>query len=99
MVLLEMIKCTLPIQQSSNTYVCPCSCVHSSVAEHALYTVVNLMAGWERQKEAVMQSNLPAMLMHILRSPPQVVSSLSILDLRVPALWCIINLVVRISGD
>ncbi|GAX79437.1 hypothetical protein CEUSTIGMA_g6878.t1 [Chlamydomonas eustigma] len=72
----------------------PTSCAHSSVVEHALYTVVNMLAGWEKQKEAVMQSNLPTMLMHILRtSPPATPASLQTLDLRVPALWCIINLV------
>ncbi len=61
------------------------------MVEHALFCVVNLLTGSEQHKEAVMQSNLPALVMHYLRSGAIGGGGSA---LRVPALWCIINLSV-----
>ncbi|KAG1679659.1 hypothetical protein FOA52_006176 [Chlamydomonas sp. UWO 241] len=63
----------------------PSSAVPEPILQHALYTVANVLTGSDAHKDAVMASNLPALLAHHLRCPASP-------DLRVSAIWCIINL-------
>eukprot|EP00798_Chlamydomonas_sp_ICE-L_P026108 gene26108-11823_t len=63
----------------------PCRNISVSIAEHAIYTVVNILTGSDAHKDAVLSSNLPAMLIHYLRG------SQGTSELRLPAIWCIIN--------
>lgn len=53
---------------------------------HALYTVANLLTGSEAHKDAVMASNLPALLVHYLR-PPSPGAHPHTAELRVAAIW------------
>lgn len=63
----------------------PSASWNDSLLSGALYSVANICSGSEAHKDAIMSSNIPSLITHHLRENSKHV-------VRVPALWCIINL-------